>query len=175
VPPIVPLQELFEELNRRIDKPIDYNHILSSWIQSFGAQNIVFVDGMPYLPDPSRGKLLSIGRPVLSAAYYGLNQSSRYLRMDGVTMAGAQGFLMPRDATITAMWAKSRSTGSWNVEVRKNGIPITLVSIPVVGSFGSDSTIDVDVYAGDFLQFYLNGTAVDHPIAGVEIAWRANV
>jgi len=95
--------------------------------------------------------------------------------MDGVTMAGAQGFLMPRDATITAMWAKSRSTGSWNVEVRKNGIPITLVSIPVVGSFGSDSTIDVDVYAGDFLQFYLNGTAVDHPIAGVEIAWRANV
>lgn len=83
-----------------------------------------------------------------------------------------QGFLIPRPATITGLWAKSRSQQAWTIEVRKNGIPITLVSVPVVTSKGYDGSIDVDLQPGDWIQLFLNGNAVEHPIACCELAWR---
>jgi hypothetical protein len=166
-------KKLFELLGERVNNQHDYNHVISWFIQGLSATNIVWFDGTPHLEDPTRGKLLSIGRPVFTAGYYGLNQKNRYLRMSEVTMAGDQGLYMPRPATITAMWGKSRSTGAWSAEVRKNGIPITLISVPIIGSFGSDITLNIDVDAGDHIQFYMNGMSVDHPIVGVELAWRA--
>lgn len=167
----LPLNELFEQLNARIDKPIEYNHLLCSAI-SFNLPPIVFIDGIAYADDPSRGKRLSINRPILTAGHYGQNQNNRYLRMQDVPMAGDQGFLMPRNATIIGLWAKSRSTSPWNIEVRKNGAPITLVTVPVSG-FGSDLTLNFDLNAGDTVQIYLAGSSVDHPIAGLEFAYRA--
>lgn len=167
------VDKLFELLNSRVNNQIDYNHVISWFFNMMSSQNIMWIDGLPYLQDPSRGKLLSIGRPVFTAGYYGLAQRHRYLRMDSVTMAGDQGLLVPRDATITAVWAKSRSAGMWSAEVRKNGIPITLISVPIVSSFGSDTTLNIDVDAGDHIQFYMNGINIDHPIVGVEIAWRS--
>jgi hypothetical protein len=172
-PPTYDQKKFFEELVQRIDKPIEYSHLIARFLNNLAASQIIFVADIPYVNDPIRGKLLSCARTILTSAYYGLNQSSRYLRISGVTSAGPQGILMPRDGTITAMTAKSRSTGVWNFEVRRNGIPITLSGIPVVSSVGSDPLMDVDFNAGDFLQFYLNGSAVDHPIASVEVAWRA--
>ena len=165
--------KLFELLSSRVNNQLDYNHVISWFIQGIQTLVVTYVDGMPYLPDPVRGKILSIGRPVFTAGYYGLNQRNRYLRMDSVTMAGEQGLLVPRPATITAMWGKSRSVGGWTAEVRKNGIPITLLSVPIISSFGSDVLLNVDVDAGDHIQFYMNGASVDHPIVGVELAWRA--
>ena len=167
------INKLFELLGARVNNQHDYNHVISWFINAISTQNIQWIDGVSYLQDPLRGKLLSITRPVFTAGYYGLNQRHRYLRMDSVTMAGDQGLLVPRNATITAVWAKTRSTGAWNAEVRKNGVPITLISVPIVSSFGSDTTLNVDVDAGDHIQFYMNGTGVDHPIIGVELAWRA--
>lgn len=167
------INKLFELLGARVNNQHDYNHVISWFFNQLSSQNIVWIDGLPYLQDPSRGKLLSISRPVFTAGYYGLAQRHRYLRMDSVTMAGAQGLLMPRDATICAAWAKSRSAGAWSLEIRKNGIPITLIAVSIVGSFGSDTTLNIDVDAGDHIQFYMNGINVDHPIVGVELAWRA--
>lgn len=170
------LKLLFEEFNRRIDKPIEFNHLLCSAIQDLynliAAQQIQWHDGVPYILDVSRGKTLSTTRAIFTGGYYGLNQDSRYLRVDGVTTAVDQGLLITRDATITAMWAKSRSIGSWTHEVRRNGVPITLASVPVISSIGNDTTMSVDLDAGDILQFYMSGVGVDHPIVGVEIAWR---
>jgi len=173
--PICP-QDMFERLQDSMHQPEDYNHLLARTLQricqALSTSEITWYQGTPYLKDPDREKFLSANRPTLQSAYYGLNQKDRYLRMSGVTTAGNQGFLVPKPATITGLWAKSRSIGNWIIEARKNGNPITLVSVNITGSFGSDMLVDIDVEAGDYLQFFLNGNAVDHPIAAMEIAWR---
>lgn len=166
---------LFEDLVRNESHRFEYDRLLSEAIQTLaqGGAGIQWIDGVPYITDPGRSKNISLNRPEYTAGYYGLNQSSRYLRLDGVTTSANSGILLPRDAVITGLWGKSRSTGNWSIEIRRNGNPITLVSVNVVGSVGSDPELDVDLDAGDFIQFYMVGSGVDHPIAGVEIAWRA--
>lgn len=172
----IPLQELYEQFNRLVDKPHEYNRLLSSVLQdlynSISGQSIVWDSGVPYILDPLRQKFLSLTRAVITSGWYGNSIEDRYLRLDGVVTMGAQGFVLPRPATITGLWAKSRSNGSWNIEVRKNGIPITLASVSIAAGSGSNDTIDLNLDQGDWIQFYLDGTAVEHPIAAVELAWR---
>ena len=173
--PICP-PDLFERLQRLISNPEEYNHLLAKTLQDLcnailtGA--FTWVDGVPYILDTTRGEFLSAHRPTLTAAYYGRNMNNRYLRIDGVATAGSQGFYCPRKGIITGLWAKSRSNGAWIFEVRKNGAPITLVSTNVLSGVGSNPNVDIDVNAGDWLQFYLLGTQVDHPIAVCELAWK---
>ena len=169
-------EDIFERLQKSYHEPEEYNHIIAKILHELcntaSTTEIVWSDGIPYLLDPDRGKLLSLPRPIITGAYYGKNQASRYLRISGVATAGEQGFYIPRDATITAMWAKSRSVGNWILEVRRNGIAINLAAITINIGAGSDTVLDLDVDAGDCLQLRLNGSGVDHPIASVEIAWR---
>ena len=169
-------EDMFERLQRAHHHTEDYNHLLARTLNDLCRctfiSGVKWVDGMPYLWDLSRSKWISLSRVTLQTAYYGLNQANRYLRVGTVTSCGAQGFLCPRPAVLTAIWAKSRSILTWTVEARKNGIPITLASANIINSFGSDLTLNVDVDAGDWLQVYLSGNSVDHPIAAVEFAWR---
>jgi len=168
--------DLFERLQESFHQPESYNHLLAKTLdhvcQIVINGQINWVGGVPYSTDPLRGREISVNRVTLTSAYYGLNQSDRYLRIDGVTAAGSQGFLLPRKAIIAGLWAKSRSTGSWTIEARRNGSPITLASVVISSGFGSNDFIDVELIAGDFVQLFLSGTGVDHPIAAVEIAWR---
>ncbi len=168
---MVDFNTLFEDLDALIDKPHDYNSLLVRALMQTSAA-FEWSGGVAFSFDPTRGKNLSVSRPVYNAGVYGLNHSNLYLRVAGVTTAGGAGIIVPRSATITALFAKSRSGTAWAIEVRKNDVPITLVSVPVVGGFGSDPQLDIDVDAGDTLEFYLSGSGVDHPIAGLEIAWR---
>lgn len=174
--PLIPLQELYEQFNRLIDKPHEYNRLLSSLIaqlnDQLAGQTIVWDNGTPYIFDPLRQKYLSLTRTVITSAFYGNSIDDRYLRLDGVSMMGSQGFLVPRDGTITGLWAKSRSNGAWNIEVRKNGIPITLVNVTINSGSGYDNSVDIDIAQGDWLQLYLDGNAVQHPIAACELSWR---
>lgn len=170
--------ELFEKLVDRIDKPIEYSRLISGLLSEIVAQNaaqqIVLIDGVPYNLDTGRQKLLSLTRPVFQAGAHGLNVTNRYLTADGgVPTAGQQGFYVPRDATITAMWAKSRSTSPWVLEVRKNGANLTTASLSIIGSASANPQLDIDVSAGDWLQLFLVGTGVQHPIAALEMAWRS--
>lgn len=174
----IPLQQLYEEFNRRGHDTHEYNRLLSSVLAELAnnqqAQTIVWDNGVPYIFDPLRNKYLSLTRTVVTGAIYGGSINSTYLRIDGVATMANQGFLIPRNATITALWAKSRPT-SWNIEVRKNGIPITLVGVPVLAGSGSDGTIDLDLSQGEWIQLYANGSSIAHPIAAVELAWRLDV
>lgn len=172
-------QELFEKLVDTIDKPIEYSRLISGMLSDLvaqsAAQQIVLIDGVPYNLDTGRQKVLSLTRPVFQAAAHGANVSSRYLVTDGVPTAGPQGFYVPRDATITALWAKSRSNGPWSIEVRKNGANLTLASLAVIGSASANPQLNIDVSAGDWLQLFLVGTGVQHPIAALELAWRSSL
>lgn len=174
---MISLQTLYEELDRAIDKPHVYNRLISRILQelqqSIQSSVVVHDDGgLSYTFDPLRQKYLSLTRVTMVAAAYGNSIDHRYLRLEGVATMGEQGFLIPRPATITGLWAKSRSKANWIIEVRKNGIPITLVSQPVTTSIGMDVSVDVDLEAGDWIQLYANGVAIEHPIACCELAWR---
>ncbi len=57
------------------------------------------------------------------------------------------------------------------VQVRKNGCPTVLASLPIYTFSGSTRTLNVDVEEGDWIQIYLSGTAY-MPTAGVEFAYR---
>jgi hypothetical protein len=173
--PICP-EDFFQRLQNAMKQPEDYNHLLARTLnkicQAVVPDDIVWDDGVPYIHDPVRDKFISLHRATLTSGFYGRNGKDLYLRMNDVPTAGAQGFYCPRKATITGLWAKSRSGGSWILEVRKNGVPITLVSVTITGGKGGDKNTDIDVDAGDYLQFYLNGTGVAYPIGVVELAWR---
>lgn len=165
---------LKEQFDRLIDKPLDYNALLTKILQESNAQvTVVLIDGVPMIVDNIRGKTLSVARPVVQATLFGQNMSQRYLKIGEVPTQSSQGFILPRAATITGLWAKSRSLGNWTIEVRKNGLPVSLVGLAITGGQGLDPEVDFDLDAGDTLQVFANGASMSHIIAGVELAWRA--
>ena len=173
----VDCDNLFEVLMSKVDKPHEHMHIIAELLCKAlhpTLSNLVeFVDGVPMLPDPNRGKTLSIARALVQAGTHGNNKSNQYLKMGGdIPGAGLQGMLLPRKATITGIWAKSRSTSSWTVEAHRNGVSLSLASALIVSGKGSATNVDIDLDSDDWLQIYASGSGIDHPIAAVEIAWR---
>jgi len=166
----------FEDSNDRIDKPIDYNHLIASLfgdiLDTLLEQNIIFVDGIGYHLDTSRNKFLSVNRHFITAGAYGLTVTDRYLKVAEVPTAGDQGLRMMRAGTLTGIVAKSRSSAAWELEVRKNGVPITLVNLSVAGGGTSNPSIDVDFAEGDHIQIFAEGINISHPIVQIEYAWR---
>ena len=182
-PPIHTVQpacppDFYERLQKLYHIPEDYNHLIAKTINDLCtrigvAMPVVFFEGVIYIEDPDRGnKLLSLARPVFTAGWKGQAIKDRYLQMSDVAMAGSQGILLPRKATITGIWAKSRSTGSWTMEVRKNGTPITVISTPIAGGDGKAAFLDVDFDEDDVLQIFASGSGIAHPLACVELGWR---
>jgi len=169
-------RNLFEQFLSYTDKPYDYNLLLcklfDELLNAQQGQTIYHDSGMVYVFDPIRQKKLSLARPLIRAGTHGEGVTNRYLRMDDVAAAGFQGFPVTRPATITAVLARSRSTSPWLVEIRRNGVSLTLVSVPVTARVGYDNLVNIDIEPGDWLQIYAAGTSIEHPIAAVEIAWR---
>jgi len=171
----VTCDELFEVLVDRIDKPHEYTHIIAELIcNALGSAgtNIEFVDGVPMIPDPNRGKILSLARPIITAGDFGLGVKDRYLSIEDVPTAGRQGVRLLRPCTITGLSGQSRSTGDWILEIRKNGAAVTVASLNVTGGSADDSNMDIDMDEGDILQVMGIGTGIQHPLAAVELAWR---
>lgn len=167
--------KFFEDLNNTYHDPWEYNHLLAQIIADILDQleesDIFFVDGVGYHYDPSRQKFLSVDRHYAVAGGYGLKVKNRYLKIAEVPTQGEQGLRMPRAGTITGLAVKSRSTDTYFMEIRRNGIPLTMVSLEVTGGGLHANNIDIDFDEGDHLQFYLDGQA-EHPIAQLETAWR---
>jgi len=134
-------------------------------------EEITWADGVAYALDPLRDKLLSISTFVQSFGYYGLNQSSRYLKIESVASSG-NGLILNRDATIVGLSTKARSDGNYQIEIRKNDIMVPMFVLNANSGLSVNNTLDLDVDLGDMIQLYLNGTEVDHPLAFIEIAWR---
>jgi len=170
--PPLSLETLFEDLMKNESHRERYNQLISRLFSLMSTATITWIGGVPYSYDPSRSKNISVCRPVYMAGYYGQNQSDRFLKVEGITTITNHGILMPRNAVITGLYGKSRSSGNWTIEIKKNDNPTTLVSVPIVGSAGSNMNLNIDLNAGDFAQIKMVGSGVDHPIVGLEIAWR---
>lgn len=168
------LRRIYEDLINTVDKPHDYAIIISKLyaeiFNNSSAQFITVEDGVSYFFDPIRQKSLSTARLTVIAGEAGV-VSNRYLAMSGVTGAGDAGFLLPRKATLTGLWAKSRSPANWTIELRRNGALVTVASVPVSFGSGFNRNINIDLDEGDWLQFYVENAA-NQPLSVAEIAWR---
>lgn len=173
----IPLQELFEELNKRIGKPDEYNHLLSGIMQEFddrlnAGASFQWLDGVPYIFDPTRLKMISMSRGNQAFSRYGASLANCYLKVGDTTTSGDQGMLMPRNGTLTSLVVKSRSLNNYIVEVRKNNLSTPIASITVTSGQGISDNLNVDFNQFDNIQLFIQGIAVDHPIANLEWAWR---
>jgi hypothetical protein len=168
----VDFDNLFENLMKVADDHHRYNHMLAKILTSLGQNNFHLHDGIAYVYDTQRGHLVSTARMTIHAGKDGLGVTNTSLRIAGIPMQGKQGVLIPRKASITAAYAKSRNNSNWSLEIRRNGNPISICSVPISGGRGSRAGLDVELQEGDWLQLYVAGTNVEHPMASVEIAWR---
>jgi len=99
--------------------------------------------------------------------------SNVYLRGPGAVPMNLAGFVIPFDAKIIALSAATRGSESWTFEVRKNNVATPIASLALAGvERAFDAAVDVDIDAGDELQFYCNGTDIDNPSGSVVVRRR---
>lgn len=131
---------------------------------------LAHVDGILYTYDATRSKWLSVDR-VKWVAGRNANATNIFLRgPDGIAQS-TTGYRIPRDGTITALWAQTRVAESWTLEIRRSGAVIASLAIAAADG-GQDTTINVDVSAGDELSMRCNGTNIGRPVGSFEVAWR---
>jgi hypothetical protein len=129
-------------------------------------------DGITYMFDTSRQKVLSITRAWLRAGVHSRNVSNQYLRVEDGQPMMSVGDVMPRPGTIVGINANTEVAATWTLEVYKRGASLPVYSLLISGQTQAEDTVNVDVNTGDVLQLKLNGNHVAFPRAALEIAWR---
>ncbi len=127
--------------------------------------------------DSSRSKYLSSSRENFS---FGINHrninASRWLRTTGDIPSNVNGYLIPRNATITSVSIQlQNTTTNSTIYIRKNKVLTTIVPIPLISTDSSIlDNLNIDLNSGDYLQAYLSISSgnVDYPLLNLEIAWR---
>ena len=134
---------------------------------------IVMSQGVPYIYDQTRGKLLSMARIYLRSGIKSRNAGNQTMRLEDGMSAYDVGDALPRNATITGITLNCEASSSWAFEIYKRGTPAPIASLSVVSGIENHSTsINVDVSEGDILTFKLNGSNIPFPRGLVELAWR---
>jgi len=134
--------------------------------------SMTIVGGILYVRDTTRGKWLSLERKFLTAGR-NANVSNAYLRIDQQVPSNITGYRALRDGTITGLWAQTRANETWTFQIRRNGTVVAIASLSIIAASGNvDTAVNVDVNAGDEIQFYASGIRIGRPVVGLEIAWR---
>jgi len=135
-------------------------------------------DGIAVVFDSSRSKFLSATRPVFTFARHHRRARVRtYLRTIDRLPSNASGYLLSRDATITALTVElnSAATISFDIEVERAGVFIQVASISLSAEAQKTTTaLDIDLQAGDRLAAKVTTGEADFPVLGVELAWRVS-
>ena len=136
----------------------------------------VGTDGLLYAYDGTRNKWLSVDRNLIGWGRNSQNTTNEYLRQYNGAQSNNNGWRMIRKGTITAITIQTNSNSSadYTVEIRKNDSATAILTLPVAKTESGKhvTTINVDFEAGEFLQCYLNASAVAYPQVLIEIAWR---
>ena len=134
---------------------------------------VAVVGGLLYAYDSTRSKWLSVDRNLITAGRNQAGASNIYLRVEDRIPSNQSSYRALRDGTITALFGNTNATETWTVEIRLNGSTSPSASLVITAATGDqDITIDVDFSAGDTIEFFCNGTNINRPFAGAEIAWR---
>ena len=134
---------------------------------------IFIKDGITYIYDESRGKILSIPRAYLSAGVKSRTVTNQFLKIAGDIPTMGVGNDILRNGTIVGLTANCEVSSTWILEIYKKGTSTPIATLSLSGQTKKeDTTIDVDVNKGDILQFKVNGTNIKLPTALLELAWR---
>jgi hypothetical protein len=134
---------------------------------------IIVVDGIQYIYDVTRNKILSAARLYLRAGAKFHTVDTRMLRVEDGMPTGLVGDAMPRPATITGVSAHCASAATWHLKIYKKGTALEIVDLFIDGSaFAADNSLNMDLTTGDVLLFKLEGAGVPYPRALLELAWR---
>ncbi|RLI87986.1 MAG: hypothetical protein DRP01_00100 [Archaeoglobales archaeon] len=142
------------------------------------ASKIMNDSGVPGLTvkealDNLAGGITGTSDMFLSGGREGAAISNVYLRGPGGTPTNQSGFVIPYDATIVALSLATTGAHTWTLEVRKNNNPAVIASLTVAALERTyDSTINVDIDAGDELQLYCNGTNINAPSGSLVLRRR---
>jgi hypothetical protein len=132
-------------------------------------------DGIQYVYDSSRSKWLSVQRMTVHFGTLG-DQALGYFQLLNTIDNTKSGWVIPRNAVITAYGVQSELDKTWQLQMRKNNVAISLDALNiVVAKSGYKLNANVDLIANDMLQAYVYKTTGDKPRNGlvwVEIAWR---
>lgn len=134
---------------------------------------ILVQDGVTYVYDNTRGKMLSVDHLILRAGRKWPNVTNQALRVEDGQPMITVGDTIKLPATIVGLNANCESNATWTLQVLERSSPTVLASLTLVGeSKKYDNTINVDVSAGAVLILKVNGVNVPYPRAMVELAWR---
>jgi len=132
-------------------------------------------EGRLWVYDEVRDKWLSPDRLFAIAGRDG-RAKNLYLRLIDDHPSNLTGYRMLRKATIVAIAAQTRNNETWTLQIRKNGDPTNLYSLPISSVSGAHNTVvDVDVDEGDQVQMFAETTnflGIKDPFVMIEIAWR---
>jgi hypothetical protein len=132
--------------------------------------------GIVYTYDGARAKWLSVQRQTFIFGRSGTT-ADQYLNFAGGGISSKSGYRMPRNACVVGMTVQTSNSKNYLIHLRKNDNDAAdLVTLTVAGTGQSNTTINREIYANDYLQCYLEftgtGYGVDDPIVMIEVAWR---
>ena len=130
--------------------------------------------GILYAYDSTRSKWLSVQRMFMRFGRSGKTKN-QYLN----SIAGPSnnsGDRLAKNATIVSIAGQLDAVGTCDFRVRKNDDMVTnLVTLNLTTQLGDqDTTININLNQGDYLQAYLDATGqpISDPNMTIEVAWR---
>jgi len=134
---------------------------------------IITVDGIQYMYDQTRGKMLSIPKMYLRAGIHRRTVTNEYMRLEDGQPAMTVGDALIRGATLMGLTANCETSADWTVKIYRKGVISPLVTMVLVASaYKKDSSINVDAPAGSVLLFKVEGTNIPFPRIILELAWK---
>lgn len=134
---------------------------------------IITHQGIQYMWDMPRGKLLSVPKVYLRAGTHRRTVTDEHLRLEDGQPAMTVGDDLLRDATIIGISANCETNSTWSAKVFKKGDPSPLVTLNMLWTtHKEDTSIDMDVAAGSVLLFKVEGTNIPFPRVILELAWK---
>jgi len=134
---------------------------------------IITLNGVQYMYDVTRGKLLSITKVYLRAGTHRRTVTNEYLHLEDGQPAMSVGDGLIRNATIMGLTANCETSHNWTVKIFSKGNALPLVTLAITGaSYKKDDGINVDAPAGSILLFKVEGNNIPFPRVLLELAWR---
>jgi len=154
--------------------PLELTELSTLPVAGLAGGQLGIKDGILYTYDSNRSKWLSVQRMFLSFGRKG-NTKNQYLNYSAGTLpSNNSGYRLARNATIVSITGQLDTSGSCDIKIRKNDAASNITTLNISASIGnSDTTINVDLSANDYLQSYLEATSsVADPMSVIEVAWR---
>ena len=130
--------------------------------------------GILYTYDFARSSWLSVQRMFLIFGKKGRTKNQFLAFGTGMLYSNNSGYRLSRSATIVSITGQLDASGACDIRIRRNGVATNIATLNISSAIGnSDTTLNVDLNANDYLQSYLESVSnVQDPVVVVEVAWK---